>query len=328
LREQPRDPTLLAKVAYKDYYSVLGVTKDASQDEINSAYRKLARKFHPDISKQSNAEERFKEVGTAYDVLRDEEKRKLYDLYGEQWKAVSEGRAPPPGAERARVDFQEQGFDPQEWGDLGSLFEQFFGGRGRTHPGGTQGQAWGGQTAGIDVEAKLDLSVEEAFRGGQRNLSLQDPSTGETRHYNVTIPAGVRSGQRIRLAGQGRAGAAEGKKGDLYLVVTIVSSNRFELDGSDVRTTLDLSPWDAALGCKAKVPILDGDVKVTIPAGSSSGREIRLSGKGYPKSDGSRGDLYAEIRIRVPAELNDEERRLFEQLRETSRFQARTEGAR
>jgi curved DNA-binding protein len=178
------------------------------------------------------------------------------------------------------------------------------------------------------VEAKLDLSVEEAFRGGQRNLSLQDPSTGETRHYNVTIPAGVRSGQRIRLAGQGRAWAAEGKKGDLYLVVTIVSSNRFELDGSDVRTTLDLSPWDAALGCKAKVPILDGDVKVTIPAGSSSGREIRLSGKGYPKSDGSRGDLYAEIRIRVPAELNDEERRLFVQLRETSRFQARSEGAR
>lgn len=311
-------------MAYKDYYSVLGVAKDASQDEINAAYRKLARKYHPDISKESDAEERFKEVGSAYEVLRDEEKRKLYDLYGEQWKAISEGRAAAPGAERARVDFQEQGFDPSEWGDLGSIFEQFFGGERRGGSAGARYQGWGSPDLGADVEARLQLSVEEAFPGGQRSLSLKDPASGETRRYNVTIPPGVRSGQRIRLSGQGASGTG-GKKGDLYLVVSVVSSERFELDGANVHTTLDLTPWEAALGCKVKLPILDGDVTVTIPQGSSSGREIRLAGKGYPKSDGTRGDLYAQIRIRVPTQLDEEERRLLERLKEISRFQARPE---
>lgn len=306
-------------MAYKDYYAVLGVRRDASGEEVNAAYRKLARKFHPDISKLPDAEARFKELGEAYDVLRDQEKRKLYDQYGEHWKAVSEGRASPADGERVRVDFRTDGFNPDDLGDLGSIFEQFFGG-GASSRVGRSGRSG---SHGIDTEALFELSVEEAFVGGERSLSLQDPTTGEAKRYSVKIPAGVRPGQRIRLAGQGRGGGSQ--PGDLYLVISIVDSDRFELRDADVYTALDIAPWEAALGCTAKLPVLGGQVNVKVPAGSSSGREIRLSGKGYPRADGTRGDLYAELRIRVPSEMSGEERSLWERLAEVSSFRARGE---
>lgn len=311
-------------MAYKDYYSILGVDKKASQDDVNSAYRKLARKFHPDISKEANAEQRFKEIGAAYEVLRDPEKRELYDRYGEQWKAVSEGRAPPPGAgpEQVRVDFQSHGFDPGQFGDLGSVFEQFFG---QQRGSGGSWRHWSAHAGGIDVEARLDLGVEEAFRGGERSITLHDPDTARAKNYNVRIPAGVRQGQRIRMAGQGHPSHAGGPHGDLYLVVALHPTDRFELRGSEVHTVLPVSPWEAALGATVKLPTLEGAVNVKVPAGSSSGREIRLPGKGYPDARGQRGDLFAEIRVRVPSKLSDQERQLFEQLAKISNFRARPE---
>jgi curved DNA-binding protein len=313
-------------VAYQNYYQVLGVEKSASEDELKAAYRKLARKFHPDVSKEADAEKRFKEVGEAYEVLGDPEKRALYDRYGSQWKAVSEGRAAPPSqaGDRARVDFKTDDFNPDEYGDLGSLFEQFFrrGGPGEADAG---YGAWSSHSAGVDVEAKLELSVEEAFLGGERSLSLQDPESGQFRSYKVSIPAGVRTGQRIRLAGQGRSSRGSGPRGDLFLVVVVRSSDRFELRDADVHTTLEVAPWEAALGCSAKLLTLEGTVTLKVPAGSSSGREIRLRGKGYPRPDGTRGDMYAEIAVRVPPQLTDEERRLFEQLSKVSTFHARAE---
>ena len=314
-------------MAYQDYYTVLGVNKSASEDDIKSAYRKLARKFHPDISKEADAEKHFKEVGEAYDVLRDPEKRALYDRYGQQWKAVSEGRAAPPNsaADGARSDFRTQDFNPDDYGDLGSIFEQFFrrGGQGGDAGGGFG--SWSSHAAGVDVEAKLELSVEEAFLGGERSLSLQDPQSGQAKTYKVQIPAGVRTGQRIRLAGQGRAARGDGPSGDLFLVVVLRSSQQFELRESDVYTALELAPWEAALGCSVKLKTLEGHVTLKVPAGSSSGREIRLRGKGYNRADGTRGDMYAEVAVRVPTELTDEEKQLFERLAEVSSFKARAE---
>ena len=195
-------------MAYKDYYQVLGVQRSASEDDIKQAYRKLARKYHPDVSKEKDAAQRFKDVNEAHDVLKDSKKRALYDHYGEAWKAVAEGHVPPPNAERARDDFGAADFDfnPEEFGDMGSVFDAFFGG-GRfraSRPGGHRRQAWA--DAGVDQEAQIELSIEDAFRGGERSLTLVDPASGEQRTYNVRIPAGVRAGQRIRLAGQGGRG--------------------------------------------------------------------------------------------------------------------------
>ena len=307
-------------MAYRDYYSTLGVSRTATQDEIAAQYRKLARKYHPDISKEPDAEARFKELGAAYEVLKDAEKRKLYDRYGEDWKAVSEGRAPPHGAEQVRVDFGGADFKPEDFGDLGSIFDTFFGAeRGRR----TQGSGFHVSMPGADVEAELGLSVEEAFRGGERQLGLSDRAGGSSKMYRVQIPAGVRSGQRIRLAEQGEPGAGGAPPGDLFLRVRIDPSDRFRLEGSDVYTPLPVSPWEAALGATVTLPMLDGNVRLKVPPGSSTGRKIRLPQKGYPKADGVRGDLYAEVRVVVPEKLDEQEQKLLEQLAERSRFRPR-----
>lgn len=307
-------------MAYKDYYAVLGVSRTASEDEIKQAYRKLARKYHPDVSKEPNATERFKDINEAHEVLKDEKTRKLYDQYGEAWKAVAEGRAPARDAQRAPADFREAGFDATEFGDLGSLFEQFFGGRAR---GGRRGQSYGFGDIGVDQEALIELTVEDAFKGGERTLTLHDPETGQERQYTVRIPAGVRPGQRIRLAGQGSRGASG--SGDLYLRVQLVPTEEFRLEGTDVHTILPVAPWEAALGASATVRTLDGAVRVKVPPGSSSGRKIRLKGKGFPGADGTRGDLYCEIRVVIPSELSAEERKLLERWGEISRFSPRPE---
>ncbi|HEY8431254.1 MAG TPA: DnaJ C-terminal domain-containing protein [Sandaracinaceae bacterium] len=298
-------------MSYKDYYAVLGIGRDASPRDVARAYRKLARKYHPDVSKEPNAEARFKEIQEAYDVLKDPEKRRLYDKYGPHWKAISEGRRPPggPGPAEVRFDFSSFGFGDAD--DLRSIFEQVFAQQGmhaRRRP----------QPQRRDQETPLELSVLEAFQGGPREIQFTDTSTGQRRSLSVQVPPGVRHGQKIRLAGQGAHGA------DLYLVVSIRDDERFRLKGEDVYTTLRITPPEAVLGATTTLATLDGRVKVKVPPGSSSGRHIRLRERGYFKRSGGRGDLYAEIQIVVPPEPSPEERALYEQLAAIGRFDPRS----
>jgi curved DNA-binding protein len=314
-------------MSYKDYYSILGVDRSASAEEIQRAYRKLARKYHPDVNTEAGAEERFKELGEAYAVLKDEKKRSLYDQYGDSWKAVSEGHTPPQSSDRVRVDFKSAGFDPGQFEDFGSIFETIFGNEFAGAGPGTRRRGFRRDwpTAGTDHEATLTLTLEEAFEGGTREIQLRDSETGQKRSYNVNIPRGVRPGQRIRLAGQGGKGASGGQDGDLYLRVGVKPHTRFRLDGADLHTTLPVAPWEAALGGEVELRTLDGAVRVKVPAGSSSGRRIRLKGKGYYRKGASRGDLYIEIRVMVPRTLTNEERDAMTRLKEVSRFNPRAQ---
>lgn len=315
-------------MAYKDYYSVLGVPRSASDDEIRQAYRKLARKYHPDVNKQSGAEQSFRDVNEAYEVLKDPKNRALYDRYGEAWKAAAEGRVPERETAQAREDFGAEGFDPSQFSDMGSIFDAFFRSRSGHGRGGAPDADFGGWDDGaLDQQATLELSLLDAFRGGEHTLTLQDPETGSAKQYTVKIPPGVRSGQRIRLAGQGGRSRRNREPGDLFLNVRLRPSEDFRLEGNDVYTTLAVTPWEAALGATATLRTLDGNVRVKVPAGSSSGRQIRLKNKGYPTT-GERGDLYAEIRVEVPSELSGEERKLLERWAELSRFNPRPEDRR
>ncbi len=302
---------------YKDYYAILGVNKGASQDEIQRAYRKLARQYHPDINREAEAENRFKNIGEAYEVLKDPEKREKYDRYGSAWKAAEQsGGTPPPGYE----DLSFSGFS-----GFSSFFEQLFGrGRGGSSSGSNGHEAaWDWSMPGADQEAILSLTLEEAAHGGRREVELTDPETGQSKTYAVKIPRGVRPGQRIRLAKLGRQGTGSGPAGDLYLRVELEPHAAFRLEGRDLYTTLAVAPWEAALGAEATLKTLDGNVRVKIPAGSSSGRRIRLKGKGFPDPRSGAGYLYAEIDIVVPKSLSDEERRLFEALAQCSTFEPR-----
>lgn len=300
-------------MTYRDYYKVLGVERGATADDISRSYRKLARKYHPDVSKEPDAEARFKEIQEANEVLKDPDKRRLYDKYGPQWKAISEGRQPPQGPDPSEMHFD---FGPFGVGsnvnDLHSIFEQVFGAQ-QQRAGARRRQ----RPPRRDQETVLDLSVADAFRGGATDLQFTDTSTGERRRLSVNVPPGVREGQRIRLAGQGAGGA------DLFLKVKIVADDRFRLKGDDVYTTLRISPHEAVLGGSASLETLDGTVKVKIPPGSSTGRQIRLRERGYPTRAGGRGDLYAEVQIAVPPKPTDEERALYEQLAAVSRFDPR-----
>lgn len=303
-------------VASQDYYEALGVPRDASLDDIRRAYRNLARRLHPDVNKEPGAEDRFKAISEAYEVLRDPEKRSRYDSFGANWRAGPE----PPGGGRAengfdrgsgfrdvRVDFGSDGF--------GDIFDDLFGGRtGRTGRGGFEGFSF----RGADQEAELELTLEEAAAGGRRRLSL-----GDGREFEVEIPPGARDGQRIRLSGQGSPGAGEGESGDLFLRVKLKPHPRFRVQGRDLYVDLPVSPWEAALGADVPVPTLDGNARVKVPAGSSSGRRLRLRGQGLPGGGGSAGDLYAVVMIHVPKKLTRRQRELFEQLASTSKFDPR-----
>jgi curved DNA-binding protein len=314
---------------FKDYYATLGVGKNATQEEIQRAYRKLARKYHPDVNKEKGAEEKFKEIGEAYEVLKDPEKRTKYDRYGTAWKAAQQGGGtPPPGYEDVWVDFgrSTEGFGFSGFSDF---FEQLFGTGGRRRPGtrtrdaGPTGTQWEWATRGEDQEARLTLSLEEAAQGGQREISLTDPITRQAKTYVVNIPKGIRGGQRIRLSGQGGKGVSGAPAGDLYLHVELLPHPTFRLEGKDLHTVLAVAPWEAALGTEVTLPTLGGAVHVKIPPGSSSGRKIRLRGKGFPDQQRGQGDLYAEIWIVVPTHLSSQERKLFEELARVSSFQAR-----
>lgn len=303
---------------YQDYYRILSVNKSANPGEIQRAYRKLARTYHPDINKDPSAEARFKEIGEAYEVLKDEEKRARYDRYGSAWKSAQTTGSAPPGWEGFNFDFgsgsgrEGFGFDQGSSG-FSSFFDMLFsgsgGGRWRTQPP-------TGPRRGADHESELHIELKEAVGGGQRQITLTDPESGETRTLQIKIPKGVRSGRKIRLAGRGGAGTYGGPAGDLLLRIEIEPHPQLRVEGSNLLTRFDVTPSVAALGGEAEVTTLEGPIKVKLPAGSSSGRKIRLKGKGLPEENGRSGDLLAEVRIVVPSPLSDEQRELFKKLEE------------
>ncbi len=327
-------------MAERDFYEILGVPRTADQDEIQRAYRKLARTYHPDVNKSPDAEDRFKEVSEAYEVLSDPGTRRRYDAFGPDFRRVPEGVDPAtyararagagagagpgwagqgpgwargPGGEEIHFTTGE-GF---EGIDLEDLLGGVFGRRGR----GATGRGWG-PVPGADQEAELPLTVEEAYRGGRRTITIPGPGGGRT--LQVNIPPGVTDGQRIRLAGQGGAGSDGASAGDLYLIARIADHPRYRLEGRDIHVRLPLTPSEAALGATVAVDTPGGEAKVKVPPGTSSGRRLRLRGQGMPNPRGRPGDLLAEARIMVPPTLGDEERRLYEQLARISAFNPRS----
>jgi curved DNA-binding protein len=308
-------------MASHDFYEVLGVPRNADQDEIQRAYRKLARTYHPDVNSDPAAEDRFKDISEAYDVLSDPQTRRRYDAFGPDFRQVPEDVDPDEwrrsragaGAGQTRGGFGSDGFSFSGGDiDLEDLLGGIFGGR--------AGRRWG-SIPGADQEAELELTVEEAYRGTRRSITLT--SDGTRQSFDVTVPAGVTDGQRIRLAGQGGRGSDGARNGDLYLIVRIAPHPRYRLDGRDLDVELRLAPWEAALGTSVPVDTPGGEVKVKVPAGTSSGRRIRLRGRGLPNPKGKPGDLFAEARIMVPPRLSRTERRLFEELAAESNFDPR-----
>jgi curved DNA-binding protein len=317
-------------MADRDFYEVLGVPRTASQDEIQRAYRRLARSYHPDVNKDPGAEDRFKDISEAYDVLSDPQTRRRYDAFGPDFRQVPEDVDPETwrrsragaGAGRTRAGAGAGGFGAgageRGFGfgagdiDLEDLLGGFFGGRGS--------RGWG-PVPGADQEAELEITVEEAYHGARRSITLSGDGTRRT--VDVNIPAGVTDGQRIRLAGQGGRGSDGAPSGDLYLVVRIAPHPRYRLEGRDLYVDLLLAPWEAALGTSVAVDTPGGEAKVKVPAGTSTGRRLRLRGRGLPNPRGTAGDLYAEAKIMVPPRLSRAERRLFEQLAAESHFDPR-----
>jgi curved DNA-binding protein len=315
-------------VQFKDYYAILGVPRDAAAADIKKAFRKLARKHHPDVAKdKKSAEEKFKEINEAYEVLGDPEKRGKYDRLGMDWQ--HEGAFPPPGGGRGpqahEFNFGGTGFS--------DFFEQYFGGGSRFgFPGGMQGAARGGgrQHRGNDIEGDILVTLDEAMHGSVRPVTLQitDPHTGQARKqtFQVRIPPGVTHGKRIRVPGQGEPGSGGGEAGDLYLRVRHAAHPDFSTQGSDVFYELDIAPWEAVLGAELPVPTLDGLIKLRIPPGSENGQHLRVRGRGLPKGKtGERGDFHAVLNVRLPDKPSDEERALWEKLRAVSRFNPRNQ---
>lgn len=323
-------------VSYKDYYKLLGVQRTASAEEVSKAFKKAARKHHPDLNPgDAKAEESFKELNEAYEVLKDPEKRKLYDQLGPDWQHGQQFRAGEPGYENVHFTFNGKSFDGS--GGFSDFFETLFGGAG-PGMGGQGGSPYGRAGSrpqfgpdplggfssrprrGRDVEAELPLSLEEIASGGKRAVTLQ--ASHGPKSLEVNIPAGIREGAKLRLAGQGDPAPGGGTAGDLFLRVRYLAHDVFKVDGDNLQCDLHLAPWEAALGAKAPVPTLDGQVELNIPAGTSSGRKFRLRGKGLG-SGVNRGDLLVRVMITVPDKLNDAERELWEKLATTSSFTAR-----
>ncbi|MGA2750554.1 MAG: DnaJ C-terminal domain-containing protein [Verrucomicrobiota bacterium] len=332
-------------VEFKDYYRTLGVERTASHDDIRKAFRKLARQYHPDVAKdKKRAEEKFKDINEAYEVLGDADKRKKYDELGADWKERGYGPTPGAGADGARTynwrGGRGGGREEFEFGGTGfsDFFEQFFGG----------GFARPQSEKGLDVEGVLMVTLEEAVRGAVRPISVRHNSlcpqcqgtgvkgrkicpdcsgTGQVstlRTYKVKIPPGVRDGQRLRVSGQGEPGSGGGPPGDLYLRVRLASHPDFRVEGGDLYYDLDLAPWEAALGAKVSVPTLTGDVSIKIPPGTQNGQRLRVRSRGLPGREKESGDLYVVARIQMPKEIGEREKHLWEQLASESHFDPRS----
>jgi curved DNA-binding protein len=318
-------------VEFKDYYEVLGVARDASDEVIKKAFRKLARKYHPDVAKDKiTGEANFKEINEANEVLSDPEKRRKYDQLGANWNHPERQQPPPQGgfggghADASEFHFEGTGFS--------DFFEQFFGSRGRPSGGfgRTRGNGAGGETLvqrGQDIEGDILVTLDEVLHGSTRTIHLQraDPRTGQsvTQTLRVKIPPGVREAQLIRLAGKGQEGIGGGDSGNLYLRVKFAQHPDFRVRDADLYYDLDLAPWEAVLGATVDIPTLDGTVSLKIPAGTLAERQLRLRGKGLPTGKGTRGDLYAVVSIQVPAHLTPEQKVLWEQLATQSAFNPR-----
>lgn len=312
-----------------DYYKVLGIDKNATADEVKKAYRKLARKYHPDVSKDADAEARFKEVAEAYEVLRDPEKRKLYDQYGADWKT---GRQQEEYREKYRQQYQQQYHDHDRgepfgtgagfdfgYGDMGGFsdfFESLFGSAGRRSATGRRPS----RQKGEDVTASISIPITDAFHGATRriNFNIQSVSGGSVqntpRSLNVKIPRGIRSGQKIRLAGQGSPGYNGGASGDMYITVEFEKHPYLRADGADIYLELPVAPWEAALGNTINVPAPGGKVKLKIPPGSKQGKKLRLKAKGIPAK--TPGDLYVVINIVWPPADNEKARKIYEEMKD------------
>ncbi len=320
-------------VEYKDYYKLLGVSKTATKEEISKAFKKLARKYHPDLNPDdAKAEQQFKDINEAHDVLKDPKKRKLYDSLGPNWKD-GQNFQPPPGFEHIRFSSGAEAF-----GGFSDFFETIFGGGfpgsdGFTRTGGGfSGNPFGGgcgSCKGRDAEVAITLTLEEAYRGGKKSVSLQEQVAGpsgipqmRTKKLEITIPKGVKEGSRIRLAGQGNPGTGTGQAGDLYLKIRLAEHSDYIVDGATIAYNLPLAPWEAVLGTKVRVPTLDGAVEMTIPPGISSGQKMRIKGKGLG-SGSKQGDQMVQVVIKSPQNISDTEKKLWEELAQASDFTPR-----
>lgn len=310
---------------YKDYYKILGVDKTATADDIKKQYRRLARKYHPDVSKEDNAEEKFKEVKEAYEVLKDTEKRKAYDQLGSGWQGGQGGFEPPPGWDFNQQQSAGAGF--QGGGDFSDFFESIFGGMGGAQQ--RHGHSSHFQQRGEDKHSKINISLQQAFHGSEMVLQLQDAvinqQTGQverkTRDLKVKIPKGVTNGQQIRLAGQGGPGYGGGANGDLFLEISIDSDKHYQVDGANLTLHLPITPWEAALGANIEVPTLGGNVNLKIPAGSQTGQKLRLKGRGLPAK--TPGDQFVILDIYIPKPENDQQKALYEQMSQQMQFNPR-----
>jgi curved DNA-binding protein len=313
---------------FKDYYTTLGIERDATQDAVKRAYRKLARKFHPDINKEANAEDRFKEIGEAYEVLQDTEKRAAYDKFGKNWQAGQDFN-PPPDWDNG-FEFTGGGYTENDASQFSDFFESLFG----AQDGNTGGSPFTGQSRqyrgkGQDLHAKVVISLEDSYHGSKQTLTLQRPTLNESGHVvtrphtlQVSIPKGVTEGQQIRLSGQGAEGIGGGANGDLFLEISFRKHPHFTPDNRDIMLTLPISPWEAALGATIPVPTLGGKVELKIPAGSQTGKKLRLKGRGLTSQKHS-GNQYITLAIMVPVPATDTDKELFRSMEKSMRFNPR-----
>lgn len=311
---------------YKDYYKILGVERTASDEEIKKAYRKLARKYHPDVSKEKDAEEKFKEVNEANEVLSDPEKRKAYDQLG-YYQPGQEFR-PPPGWEQQFGQGTQFDFSGMDFGDL--FAQMFGGGMGGGRRRGSQGFGAGFAQSGQDFEMNLEITLEEAYAGAEKSLQVEVPEPSPQgfmvrvpKTIKLRVPKGATDGQRLRVPGKGGSGMHGGRAGDLYLNIRVMPHRWFRPSGHDLYLDVPLTPWEAALGATVEIPTMEGSVRLKVKPGSRSGQKMRLAGKGLPIPKDGHGDLYAVFQIFTPPELSERERELFEGLAKESPFNPR-----
>ena len=313
---------------FQDYYEVMGVERDASQADLKKAYRKLARKYHPDVSKETDAEVKFKQAGEAYEVLKDPEKRAAYDQLGANWEAGQDFRPPPDWAQNRGFGGQPQSGFSGGGSGFSDFFEDLFGQEYTAHAGGHGRRASVVRADGQDAHARISIDIRDSYKGATRAIQLQVPEVGDdgyvrqkSRSLNVKIPKGIRPGQQIRLKGQGGAALGSGRQGDLYLEVEFLANDIFYVEGSDVFLTLPVAPWEVALGDKVSVPVPSGTIELKIPPGSVDGKKMRVKGKGLPGKNP--GDFYVILKVVYPGVESEEAKRIYTEMRDTMSFDPR-----